>query len=129
MKDLTQEYIPELHKDHIEWQKKLAFYADELTLFTSQLAEISAKNTSHELKVEVEKFQNQFIIQKNEIDNLNHLINVNEDELEQEVISNPVAIDHRKIDDDKTLRERMQIFVPLFEELKEQFQVFARKNF
>ncbi|WP_304236268.1 hypothetical protein [Jiulongibacter sediminis] len=129
MKDLTQDYIPELHKDHVEWKKKLAFYDDELRIYKKQLADISAKNTSHDLKVMVEKFQNQFIIQKDEIDRLNHFINVNEDDLEKEVISNPVAIEHRKMDDDKTLRERMEIFAPLFEELKSEFQEFARKTF
>lgn len=125
----NQEYIQNLHEDHTQWEKDLSFYEDQLKIFKSQLAEISSKNTSNEIKIEVEKFQNQFIIQKDEIDKLKHMIHVNEDEIEKEVLSNPVAVDHRKADDDTTLRERMEIFVPLFNNLKEDFREFAGKSY
>ena len=125
----NQEYIQNLHEDHTQWEKDLSFYEDQLKIFKSQLAEISSKNTSNEVKIEVEKFQNQFIIQKDEIDKLKHMIHVNEDEIEKEVLSNPVAVDHRKADDDTTLRERMEIFVPLFNNLKEDFREFAGKSY
>ncbi len=125
----NQEYIQNLHEDHTQWEKDLSFYEDQLKIFKGQLAEISSKNTSNEIKIEVEKFQNQFIIQKDEIDKLKHMIHVNEDEIEKEVLSNPVAVDHRKADDDTTLREGMEIFVPLFNNLKEDFREFAGKNY
>ncbi len=125
----NKEYIQNLHEDHTQWEKDLSFYEDQLKIFKGQLAEISSKNTSNEIKIEVEKFQNQFIIQKDEIDKLKHMIHVNEDEIEKEVLSNPVAVDHRKADDDTTLRERMEIFVPLFNNLKEDFREFAGKNY
>ncbi|MCR9066532.1 MAG: hypothetical protein NXI00_21340 [Cytophagales bacterium] len=125
----NKEYIQNLHEDHTQWEKDLSFYEDQLKIFKSQLAEISSKNTSNEIKIEVEKFQNQFIIQKDEIDKLKHMIHVNEDEIEKEVLSNPVAVDHRKADDDTTLRERMEIFVPLFNKLKEDFREFAGKSY
>ncbi len=125
----NKEYIQNLHEDHTQWEKDLSFYEDQLKIFKGQLAEISSKNTSNEIKIEVEKFQNQFIIQKDEIDKLKHMIHVNEDEIEKEVLSNPVAVDHRKADDDTTLRERMEIFVPLFNNLKEDFREFAGKSY
>ncbi len=92
----TKTYFSDLHADHVEWQKALDFYTDELLIFKNRLAEVSSKNTSVEVKKGVEKFQNRFIIQKNEIDNLKHYIHGAEHEMEEEIKKNPVAIDHRK---------------------------------
>ncbi len=57
-------YIKNQHNDHITWMKELAFYEDELKIFNTKLQEISAANTHLEVKQNVEKFHNQFKIQK-----------------------------------------------------------------
>lgn len=129
MRTTELNYITELHQDHREWIKELAFYEDELKIMRGQLAELSAKNSAQEVKMEVEKFQNQFIIQQNELDTLKHLVNRNEDLLEKEVKANPVAVEHRKVVDDSQLRDQMEQFEKLFKEMKEDFLDFARKNF
>lgn len=124
----NQVYITELHQDHQYWEKKLAFYEDELKIMKNHLAEISAKNTDTAVKVRVEQFQNRFIIQKNEIDELKHFIHVEEDHLVQNVVENPVASDHRKLQDNAELRDRVNIFDPLFESLREEFNQFLAEN-
>ncbi len=124
----TQKYITDLHQDHQDWEKKLAFYEDELKIMTNRLSEVSAKNTDRTIKAKVEQFQNRFIIQKNEIDHLKHSINKEEGALAANVKENPVAYTHRKLDDNVELREKIQIFDPIFESLKDEFAQFAAEN-
>ncbi len=122
-------YITEIHQSHLEWLRELDFYADELQIFRRQLEEISSKNTALELKMFVERFQNQFLIQKNELDLLKHDIRESESDLEKEVMDNPVALNRRKVADDGTLQDRMSTFTQLFQSMKKEFTDFVRKNF
>ncbi|MCP9768778.1 hypothetical protein EGI22_12700 [Lacihabitans sp. LS3-19] len=124
----TQTYIFDLHEDHVEWLKALDFYQDEIMVFKNRLAEVSAKNTDLDIKKEVEKFQNKFIIQKDEIDNLKHYIRHSEHDIEEEVKKNPIAVDHRKTTENLGIRDRYHMFVKLFEELKDEFNQFVGKN-
>ncbi len=121
-------YIIDEHQDHIQWIKDLEFYEEDLAFLTSQLEDVSSKNTGSDLKKKVEKFQNQFIIQQNEIDILKHNINKNEEILENKVIENPVAIEHRKMEDDLSLRDRVETFARLFKEMKAEFNSFLAAN-
>ncbi len=118
-------YIFDLHVEHGRWLKALDFYQDEILVFKNRLAEVSSKNSAHEVKHEVEKFQNRFFIQKNEIDLLKHYINHSEVELVDEIKANPIASDHRKTEDNLPLRERFEIFEKLFKELKIDFNEFV----
>ncbi|MCP9764044.1 hypothetical protein [Lacihabitans soyangensis] len=124
----TKTYFFDLHADHVEWLKALDFYADELLIFKNRLAEVSVKNTSSEIKKEVEKYQNKFIIQKNEIDNLKHYIHGSERDMEEEIKKNPVAIDHRKTTENLEIRDKMEMFAKLFADLKEEFNEFVGRN-
>lgn len=124
-----EKYITEEHQDHVKWTKDLEFYTEDLAFLRKQLEEVSSKNTATEIKQEVEKYQNQFIIQKNEIDILNHAINAEEELLVENVVDNPVAVDHRKVEDNVSLRDRVETFAKLFKEMKEEFNTFLAKNF
>lgn len=121
-------YIFALHEDHEEWLNALAFYEDSLKIYQNRLAEVSNKNTDKDVKVLVERFQNQFIIQKEEIDFLKHEIRLDELALQNEVEKNPTASDHRKVNDNVPLRDRYETFVTLFTSMKEDFNEFAGKN-
>jgi hypothetical protein len=121
-------YIFELHSDHVEWLKALTFYEEEIEVLKKRLAEVSSKNSNVDVKKAVEKFQNKLIIQKNEIDLLKHYINQNENELTIEVKANPIASDHRKVDDNLPLRERYEIFGKLFADLKNEFNTFVGEH-
>jgi hypothetical protein len=124
----NQKYITDLHQEHQEWEKKMSFYEDELKIMTNRLSEVSAKNTDTDIKVKVEQFQNRFIIQKDNIDELNHLIHVEEGKLTENVKQNPVAVDHRKLNDNVVLRDKIQVFDPIFESLKDDFKQFVAEN-
>ncbi|AWV98779.1 hypothetical protein [Arcticibacterium luteifluviistationis] len=125
---MEKAYLSDLHKDHKTWQEALAFYADDLTILKERLSEVSIKNTDQEIKKTVEQFQNQFIIQEEQIDILNHDIQISEDAIVENIKENPVASDHRKMSEKTDLADRMETFKKLFVEMKDTFNDFVGKN-
>lgn len=122
-----KESIIELHHEHTEWINKLNFYKDDLIVFNNRLSEIAAKNSNKEILAEVEHFQNQFIIQNNNIDQIKHVINLDEDKIKKEINSNPIAVDHRKMEDHPKERDLVDTFEKNFNSLRTEFNKFAAK--
>lgn len=114
-------YISDLHFEHKLWLNELTFYNNEVDGFENRLAEVSSRNTIMEAKAGIEQYQNQFIRQKEVIDELKHEINEHEHKLSQHAQEHPVAIDHQYFGDHTDLRSRMQTFRELFNELKDNY--------
>jgi hypothetical protein len=123
----TKAGIYELHEDHKVWNNKLDFYKDDITILERRLEELVTKNSSQEVRAEIEHFQNQFYIQRNNIDQIKHIINLDEKELENEITSNPVAVDHRKVEDHVKERDLVETFEQKLNELRAEFNSFSAK--
>ena len=114
--------ISDLHLDHKEWLNALRFYKDELSIFEHRLEDVVQRNTKQDVMAQLEHFQNQFIREREVIDELRHDVKARENEVEQEHKKNPVAIEHRWFNDHADLRERFQTFERLYAELKVEFR-------
>lgn len=123
----TKAGIYELHEEHKVWNNKLDFYKDDITILERRLEELVTKNSSQEVRAEIEHFQNQFYIQRNNIDQIKHIINLDEKALEKEITSNPVAVDHRKIEDHPKERDLVETFEQKLNELRADFNSFSAK--
>lgn len=123
----NQAHLTTLHNEHVEWSRKLNFYADEISSFENRLSEIVQQNNKQEVLAPLEHFQNQFIRQKEVIDTLNHEINVFEDRVVEKAKENNVATDHKRMEDHDELRGRMTQFEKVFSELKEEFTKYLSK--
>ena len=123
----TQIALVDLHVEHKEWLNKLLFYKDDLKIMQSRLDEIASKNNSKEVLVFVERLENQFKIQKEQIDVLNHDIKQHVNKIEESIINNPIASNHRKMDDHAEEREKMIRFEELFAELRKDLLSFLSK--
>ncbi len=64
-----------LHYEHSDWLRAIDFYRDDLSVLQKRLAEVSFKNNRENVSAGIEHFQNQFIIQKNNLDELKHYVN------------------------------------------------------
>lgn len=117
-----------LHSEHREWLNKIDFYYDDLKIFRNRLEEVSSRNTSKDISAQVEHFQNQFIIQRNELDELKHAINEAESLVTQSVLENGTAVNRRSIQDDGSLRDRMNQFDHLFQQLRQDLMAFLSKT-
>ncbi len=123
----TGEKLYTQHADHTEWLSKLKFYNDEISIMKGRLGELASKNNQSDVLAQVEHFQNQLIVQKNNIDELAHTIKVDESSLEKEVNKNPVAVDHREMPSHSKEKEAVDAFEKNFNELRAEFKTFAAK--
>lgn len=120
-------HISDLHSDHRIWLNALDFYKQEAGLLEERIAEIAQRNTATEVLAEVEKFQNQYIRQKEVIDTVRNKINHHADDLAREYKERPVAIEHRLFTDHTSLRDEMATFDKLYRELKEELYRWLAK--
>ncbi|HEU4716978.1 MAG TPA: hypothetical protein VFU15_04065 [Bacteroidia bacterium] len=119
--------ISELHAEHTEWLNKLDFYNDELIMMRERIQNVAAKNTGKDILAKIEHFQNQIIVQRNNIDEFRHAIKDHENYLEHRIDENPVASDHRKVHDHPKLRETMESFEKIFNGIRHELNEFLAK--
>ena len=112
------------HYEHTQWLSKLSFYADEISVMQNRLDEIAAKNTAKEVKMKIEHFQNQLLIQKNNIDVIKHAIVHDEKLLNDNIMKNETAVDHRKLEDHVKEREDIESFETNFNNLRKELNLF-----
>ena len=72
--------ITHMSNAHNDWLRAPGFYKDEIGILKGRLTEIAGKNTGAEVMPKVEHYENQFTVQRDNIDTLAHDIrqNVNE---------------------------------------------------
>ncbi|NDC78721.1 MAG: hypothetical protein EBZ67_12725 [Chitinophagia bacterium] len=66
--------LTELSAEHAQWIVGLDFYRKEIGVLEQRLLAIASGRMVPEVALEVEHFQNQFIVQRNTIDELSHAI-------------------------------------------------------
>ena len=118
-------YISDLHFEHKLWDRQLDFFRNEVDFFETRLEELVMRWDDHEMLAQLERFQNQFIREREVIDILQHDIHAHESGLTAYAMENPIAIDHAQFADHEELRERMRRFRTIFEELKGDFLNFV----
>lgn len=113
-------HLSDLHTEHMLWLNALAFYKEEIGILEKRLEHVAKRNTQREVLAELEHFQNQYIREREVIDELRHDVKQHENVLEKEVKDHPIAVDHRLFVDHTDLRERMETFERLYKDLKKE---------
>lgn len=126
---IENKFIYDQHSENQDWLKRLDFYKEELTILRERLDEVNAKNNAPEFTKMVEHFENQFLIQRNHIDELAHQIKSDEKQLVSEIKQNPVAVDHRKVQNHDEEADYMVYFEKNFAVLRAEFNSFLAKWF
>ena len=114
-------HIADLHNDHKLWLNTLDFCKDEIAILERRMEEIAARNTVSEVLAELEHFQNQYIRQREVIDEMRHELKQHENALEKEVRDHPIAVEHRLFNDHGAHRDAMATFEKIYRELKDEF--------
>ena len=110
--------LKELHDEHKIWLAKLLFYKDERIIIACRIAEVEKKNSTDEVLAFVDHFQNQLVIQKEQIDILMHDIKCHELFLQGAIIKNYDLLDEEKFSDHDAHRKDMEFFEKNFNELR-----------
>ena len=119
--------IAQVNTEHAEWLKGLEFYKEEIHILENRLEEIASKNTAFEARQGIEHFQNQFLVQRNNIDELRHKIKEHisifrkSAELLEEVVEDERLADH------ENLKDEYLSFEKIMRELRLEFNVFLGK--
>jgi hypothetical protein len=117
--------IPKLHVEYRLWINELSFYKEEIAIFESHLEEIVNRHADVEIRARVEQFQNQFIREKEVIDELKHKLNISERQLAGFVKElSGLGLESIKMDNHGNLRGEMRTFRKIYNELKEAFRRF-----
>ncbi len=123
----NKELIYNQHHENQDWLNRLRFYKEEIEILKERLGEVASKNSNEHVLAKVEHFQNQFIVQRNNIDELSHAIKVNEAKLVDEIEENPIASDHRTTEYHKEESDSIAYFETNFAKLREEFNEFLSK--
>lgn len=121
--------IMHLGNAHQEWLRALDFYATEVEILKKRLLEIASKNTSKESGAEIEHFQNQFIIQRNNIDELKHSINEHNHKVSEVAKNHAGHIEESYIEEHHKIEEEVREFEKVVNDIRREFNIFLARLF
>jgi hypothetical protein len=120
--------ISHVNNEHNRWLRGLNFYKTEISILKSMLTEIAGKNSAEDVMKEVEHYENQFIIQTNNIDQLSHDIHVNLSNISRQAQASSAGyIDGELLAEHTTFGEKYDSQETIITELTHSFRKFAEK--
>jgi hypothetical protein len=113
--------------DHAAWLKSIEFYEGEFAILNKRLLEIASKNTGVEILSQVEHFQNQFIIQQNNMDELKHLIRGHDANVSADAKQHSGKMNTLMVGEHHEVREKFERVEKIINDLRQEFNVFLAK--
>jgi hypothetical protein len=118
--------LQQLHFDHEIWLNELEFYRDELRILDKYLLDLVTRNTGQEVLKGIEHFQNQFIRQKEVLDEISHDIREHEQLVLKTIQSlHPAEVAKGRFEDHGDLREAVETFKRIYADLKGEYLSFV----
>jgi hypothetical protein len=116
MKDRVNiKHIKNLNNDGL---RGIAFYKIELNILQERLQEVASDNTATEVLVQVDHFQNQFLINANYLDELEHDLHVNDQRIEAELLRTEDTLSEAIAEEHTSIHERYLNEEKIFNELR-----------
>jgi len=125
---MTFTNISHIGNKHNEWISGLDFYKDDLHIMEQRLSELATHKLDMKAMQNMEHFQNQFIVQRNNIDELKHKINEHLKHLGKEAglhaghINREMENEHALLNDDYMMLEKVM------NELRHEFNNYLSSN-
>lgn len=116
-----------LGNQHQEIINTLDFYQKDIEFLVTLLTEVIEKNSSYEVKNEGEHFQNLFIIQQKNIDELKSKILINKHEAALEAKVHAGKIDERLVIDINQVNRDANQIEKTIETIRKEFKRFVAK--
>ena len=116
-----------LHFQHTLWQNELSFFEDELRIFERRLGELVQRVEDRTALAKLEHFQNQFIRQKEVLDELKHDIKVHDQALAR-LLQQDDSPDENDAERHREVDEQMVAYRKIYNDLKANFHQFMKEN-
>ena len=107
-----------------DWTKTLQFYKTLIPYFKKRLVEIASKNTSEDIRKKLEHFENEFIVLNEDLDELQHSVNLQQDWTMETAAEKPMFINVRMVKVNDNLGDLIDSFEMEFAKNKKQFYRF-----
>ncbi|MBK7958069.1 MAG: hypothetical protein IPK03_08055 [Bacteroidetes bacterium] len=123
-----KESISHLHMVCNDWTRELEFYKSEIPFFKKRLEEVASKNTSKEVSVQIEHFENKFRIMSIHVDELLHDVKLKNEHLLGNAAAMPTYINIKMVEKDGNIEELIAFTANDFNTTKKEFYQFLSKN-
>lgn len=120
-------YNEDLHFEHKQWQSELAFWEDELESFKNRLSDLIQRWTNKEVLIQLEHYQNEFILHEGIIDKLQETIEKHEIRIAGQLISGHDSLDTALTKKHLEFRNQMETQRQIYADLKKEFFHFLSK--
>ena len=117
----------EIGTQHAEWLRTLEFYKQEIGILKNRLTELAGRNTHPDVMAGIEHFQNQFIVQRNNIDEYHHAVNEHIVRVKHDIKHHANKVDNTVLTEHKKLSEGMAQLEKVINELRQDFNAFLSK--
>ena len=117
----------DLHFEHKLWQSELAFWEDELKSFNNRLSDMVTRWTDKKILVQLEHYQNQFILHGTVIDKLQDNITMHEVNISAHYIKGEDVLNHSFVKKHIEFRNKMETQRHIYNDLKKEFFRFLSK--
>jgi len=124
MKKINVKHVQNLHNEAL---RGLQFYKEEMNILQRRLEEITKDNTHIEVMRNVEHFQNQLIIQRNNMDELRHTINEHLGLITHQLEKTSYFVSENADEAQTKLYEQYLSLEQRINELRHEFNRFAAK--
>lgn len=110
---------------HNDWLRALNFYKGEINILNDRLTEIAGKYTSNEVAIQVEHFQNQFTLHRDNEEKLEHDIRLNLEQIARDAEEHTGFVSDNLLEQ---LKQNQQAFLSEekhVNQLRHEFNTFA----
>jgi len=117
----------DLHFEHVQWRRELAFWEDELKSFKNRLNELESRWTDKEVLAQLEHYQNEFILHGSVIDDLQETIEEHEMSIAGHSQKGDESLDLAFTKKHLEFRNKMETQRQIYADLKKEFFRFLSK--
>lgn len=118
----------DLHFEHVQWNRELSFWEDELKSFNKRLEELVTRWTDKKVLIKLEHYQNEFIVHDKRIDELQEAIEVHEIRMAALSKTDTNILDTQLVKKHIEFRNKMEIQRQIYAVLKKEFFSFLSKH-
>lgn len=110
-------YNSNMHFEHVQWKRELAFWEDELKSFNNRLSELVTRWTDKDVLAKLEHYQNEFVLHNSVIEDLQEII----EEHEICIAGQSDALDTQLTKKHIEFRNRIETQREIYTKLKKEF--------
>lgn len=120
-------YNANMHFEHKLWKGELAFWNDELRFFNNRLSELVTRWTNKEVLVQLEHYQNEFVLHGSVIEDLQETIEEHETRIAGQSKTGTDAINTEFAKKHIEFRNQIETQRHIYSDLKKEFFRFLEK--